>query len=111
MVKVLFIDDDPQAHRTLAHVLPDQYTLLSAYTARQGIEAATREAPDVVLLDINLPDMDGIAVLKQIAARLLPPPVVMLTASSIGRLTSVFVITLLFWLKLNQDSPFDLCLR
>jgi len=73
MVKVLFVDDDPQAHKTLAHVLPEQYTLLSAYTARQGIDAAAREAPDVVLLDINLPDMDGIAALRHVAARRLRP--------------------------------------
>ena len=72
MVKVLLIDDDSPAHKTLAHVLPDQYTVLSAHTARQAMEAATREAPDVVLLEINLPDMDGISVLKQIAARPLP---------------------------------------
>ena len=40
--------------------------------------------------------MDGIAILKKIAARPLPPPVVMQTASSIGRLTPLFVITLLY---------------
>jgi two-component system KDP operon response regulator KdpE len=66
MVKVLFIDDDPLAHETLAKILPDPYTPISAYTARQDIEATTREVPDVVLLDIGLPDMDGIDALKQI---------------------------------------------
>jgi DNA-binding NtrC family response regulator len=86
MVSILFIDDDPQAHKTLAHVLPAPYALLSAYTGRQGIEAAAREAPDLVLLDINLPDLDGIAVLRRIAARPAPPPVVMLTALSEPRL-------------------------
>ena len=68
MVSILFIDDDPQAHKTLEHVLPDPYTLLSAYTGRQGIAAASREAPDLVLLDINLPDMDGISALRRIVA-------------------------------------------
>jgi hypothetical protein len=43
--KVLFIDDDPLAHETLAKILPDPYTLISAYTARQGIEAASRLRP------------------------------------------------------------------
>jgi len=82
MVKVLFIDDDPQAHRTLGLVLPEQYALISAYTAKQGIEAARREPPDLVLLDINLPDFDGIAVLREIASRPAAPPVIMLTAMS-----------------------------
>lgn len=92
MVNVLFIDDDPLAHKTLAHVLPDPYCLLSAYTARQGIEAAARESPDVVLLDINLPDMDGIAALRQISARPAAPAVVMLTAMSEIRLVKEAIL-------------------
>jgi DNA-binding NtrC family response regulator len=86
MVKVLFIDDEPRTHRTLEVVLPDPYVLYSAYSARQGIEAVEREGPDVVLLDINLPDMDGIAVLRRIMARPCPPPVIMLTAMAAPRL-------------------------
>ena len=82
MVKVLFVDDDPQAHRTLQMVLPEPYALVSAYTARQGIESASRESPDLILLDINLPDMDGIAALRELAARPSAPPIVMLTAMS-----------------------------
>ena len=83
MIKVLFIDDDPQAHRTLGLVLPEQYALISAYTAKQGIEAARREPPDLVLLDINLPDFDGIAVLREIASRPAAPPVIMLMGAII----------------------------
>ena len=82
MVKVLFVDDDPQAQKTLAVVLPEQYALISAYTARQGLEAASRESPDLILLDINLPDMDGIAALHELAARPAAPPILMLTAMS-----------------------------
>jgi DNA-binding NtrC family response regulator len=92
MVKVLFIDDDPQAHATLRIVLPEPYQLLSAYTARQGVETAAREGPDVVLLDINLPDMDGLAALRQIAARPLAPPVVMLTALSQPRVVKEAIL-------------------
>jgi len=82
MVNVLFVDDDPLAHRTLDMVLPEQYTLLSAYTAREGIDAAARRAPDIILLDINLPDMDGIAALHEMAGRSGAPPIIMLTAMS-----------------------------
>jgi two-component system, NtrC family, response regulator AtoC len=92
MVCVLFIDDDPQAHKTLAHVLPDPYTLLSAYTARQGIAAASREDPDLVLLDINLPDMDGIAALRRIVALPDAPPVIMLTAMREPRLVKEAIL-------------------
>ncbi|HVO39937.1 MAG TPA: sigma-54 dependent transcriptional regulator, partial [Spirochaetia bacterium] len=86
MVKVLFIDDDPSAHRTLASVLPDPYVVVSAYTGLAGIEAVSRERADVVILDINLPDVDGIAVLRRIVARPAAPPVVMLSALSDARL-------------------------
>ena len=92
MVKVLFIDDDPRAHKTLAVVLPDPYVLLSAYTAAQGIEAAARESPDVILLDITLPDRDGLSALREIMARPLAPPVVMLTALSAPRMVKEAIL-------------------
>jgi DNA-binding NtrC family response regulator len=79
MVKVLFVDDDPRAHRTLDLLLADQYAVIPAYTARQGIERAAAERPDVILLDVNLPDMDGIAALRLILGVPFPPPVIMLT--------------------------------
>ncbi len=86
MVKVLFIDDDPQAHKTLDFVLPEPYALLSAYTGAEGLAMMSAERPDVVLLDIGLPDVDGIRLLKEILARPSAPPVVMLTALSSVRL-------------------------
>jgi len=86
MVKVLFIDDDPSAHRTLASVLPDPYVVVSAYTGLSGIDAVGRERADVVILDINLPDVDGIAVLRRIVARPAAPPVLMLSALGDARL-------------------------
>jgi DNA-binding NtrC family response regulator len=92
MVKVLFVDDDPRAHRTLEVVLPEEYTLISTYTAAQGIEAAARESPDVILLDITLPDRDGIAALREIVARPLAAPVVMLTALSEPRVVKEAIL-------------------
>ncbi|HYW82941.1 MAG TPA: sigma 54-interacting transcriptional regulator, partial [Spirochaetia bacterium] len=86
MVKVLFIDDDLQAHAALKYVLPDPYVLVSACSGKAGLEAATREGPDVVILDINLPDVDGIAVLRRLVSRPAAPPVVMLSALSDARL-------------------------
>ncbi len=92
MVKVLLVDDDTQAHATLRLILPDTYAVLSAYTARQGVEMAAREGPDVVLLDISLPDMDGLRALRQIAARPVAPPVVMLTGMSQPRIVKEAIL-------------------
>jgi DNA-binding NtrC family response regulator len=86
MVKVLFIDDDPGAHKVLAHILPRTHVLCSAFTGREGLEAVLREGPDVVLLDIDLPDIDGISVLRSLLSRPQAPPVVMLTGLSDVRL-------------------------
>ena len=81
MIRLLFIDDDPQAQKTLKMVL-DGYHVISSYTGKQGLKLIREEDPDVVLLDINLPDEDGIKVLEKIADIPGPPPVIMLTAYS-----------------------------
>jgi DNA-binding response OmpR family regulator len=70
MLKVLFIDDDRPLHETFDLALSDHCTLLSTYTGAGGLEAFEREAPDVVLLDIHLPDLDGVSVLHRLMARL-----------------------------------------
>ena len=63
-------------------VLADSYQVTSAFTGKQGIEIIWDENPDIVLLDINLPDIDGLEVLEQIMDIPGPPPVVMLTVYS-----------------------------
>ena len=60
-------------------VLADDYQVTSALTGEQGIDIVQEENPDVVLLDINLPDIDGLEVLERIMAISAPPAVVMLT--------------------------------
>ena len=79
MIRLLFIDDDPQAQKTLSMVLEDEYQLRSCFTGGEGIERVRRDDPDVVLLDINLPDIDGLEVLEKIRSIPTPPPVIMLT--------------------------------
>ena len=80
MIRILFIDDDPQAQKTLSMVLQERYVFISALTAAEGLEVLSKADPDVVLLDINLPDQSGLDVLDEILQRPLAPPVIMLTA-------------------------------
>jgi two-component system, OmpR family, KDP operon response regulator KdpE len=62
---ILVIDDDPQVRRFLRNVLAGHgYTILEAGTVAAGAETALRNRPDVVLLDLGLPDGDGLAVLR-----------------------------------------------
>lgn len=80
MIRILFVDDDPQAQKTLSTVLPEPYTVVSALSAAEGFELLAKTDPDVVLLDINLPDRSGLDLLDEIVQRPLAPPVIMLTA-------------------------------
>ena len=63
-------------------VLGGQFAVIQAYTAAEGLKLLRDCDPAVVLLDINLPDMDGIRLLEKIQTFPMPPPVIMLTAFS-----------------------------
>jgi two-component system KDP operon response regulator KdpE len=63
----LVIDDERQIRRLLRLVLEDQnYRIFEAESGRQGLVEAAQRKPDVVLLDLGLPDMDGLEVLKRL---------------------------------------------
>ncbi|MEW5814316.1 MAG: sigma-54 dependent transcriptional regulator [Spirochaetota bacterium] len=82
MIRILFIDDDSQAHKILKMVLPEDYIILSATRGIHGFEMVKAEDPDLILLDINLPDISGFEVLKRVNSIPSSPPVVMLTGFS-----------------------------
>jgi two-component system KDP operon response regulator KdpE len=64
---VVLVEDEPQIRRFLRTVLPGQgYVLYEADTGQQGlVEAAVRKA-DVLILDLGLPDMDGVEVVQRL---------------------------------------------
>ena len=64
---ILLIEDDPSIRRFLRATLVTQgYELLEAATGGEGLAQAFSRAPDVILLDLGLPDMDGGDLLRQI---------------------------------------------
>ncbi|ROR01781.1 sigma-54-dependent transcriptional regulator [Desulfosoma caldarium] len=66
-LKVLVVDDEPNILRSLKGVLEDEgYEAVLAATGEAALEELRKELPDVVLLDIWLPGMDGLEVLRQI---------------------------------------------
>ena len=65
--RVLLIDDELQIRRILRLTLEaNGFTVVEASTGKDGVYLAAVEHPDIVLLDLGLPDTDGVAVLKQI---------------------------------------------
>jgi two-component system KDP operon response regulator KdpE len=63
----LVIDDEPQIRRLLRILLEqEQYRALESDSGRHGLSEIALRRPDVVLLDLGLPDMDGMAVLERL---------------------------------------------
>lgn len=83
MKRILVIDDDERVALTLKGFLEkyEDYRVITALDGKAGLRAARKEDPDLILLDINMPSMSGLEVLKRLNAdtqsRFIP--VIMLT--------------------------------
>ncbi|MDQ1336516.1 MAG: two-component system, NtrC family, response regulator AlgB [Thermodesulfobacteriota bacterium] len=81
MKKALIIDDDRNILTTLEMYLEDQgFMVVTSTSAETGLQSLRREAPDLVLLDMKLPDRNGLDVLKDIVASGIKTQVLMITA-------------------------------
>ncbi|MBP2018128.1 two-component system response regulator DctR [Symbiobacterium terraclitae] len=82
--RVLVVEDDPmvaEVNRAYVEGAGPFTVVGTARTAAEGLELAAALAPDLVLLDIYLPDMDGLAALREIRRRELPCDVLAVTAA------------------------------
>jgi DNA-binding response OmpR family regulator len=81
--RVLIADDEPIT-RMLVRILleRDGYSVLEAQTGRQALEIAARERPDLIVMDLNMPQMDGYDAIRQLRQMpaLTEVPVIVLTA-------------------------------
>ncbi|KPL04526.1 MAG: hypothetical protein AMJ90_00305 [candidate division Zixibacteria bacterium SM23_73_2] len=77
-LKLLVIDDDPKVSIILTEGLKD-YEILSARSGSEGLELIEQGKPDLVLLDIKMPGMDGLEVLDKIKKKQSSPEVIMLS--------------------------------
>jgi two-component system KDP operon response regulator KdpE len=65
MTTVLVVDDEPQILRALrVNLTARSYDVVTAATGRQALDAAARHHPDLVVLDLGLPDLDGVEVVR-----------------------------------------------
>jgi two-component system nitrogen regulation response regulator NtrX len=77
---LLIIDDEPSIRDSLEGALSDEgYRALKAHNALAGIELAQKHHPDLILLDIWMPDMDGMTALQEMRKRGIETPVIIMS--------------------------------
>ncbi|HQV63489.1 MAG TPA: response regulator [Anaerolineales bacterium] len=81
--KILIVDDDPLAFITMESIFDGQpYQLIPAYSGPSALEKAGEIMPDLILLDVMMPDMDGFEICRRIRStpRLAEVPIIILTS-------------------------------
>jgi len=67
MAKILIVDDDPDVRLAIASVLNSRsYEVIEACDGREALRKVKEEKPDLMLLDLLMPEMDGFAVVKEL---------------------------------------------
>ncbi|MFF4196954.1 response regulator [Nonomuraea sp. NPDC001831] len=82
MIRVVVVDDEPMVCRFLRTILgsaPDIEVVDEAHDGAAGVEAVVRSRPDVVLMDLRMPRVDGLTAIERLAELPRPPVVVVLT--------------------------------
>src|SRR3979411_3311781 len=82
---ILVADDEPQIRRVLRSTLSSHgYVIIEAKTGEEAVEAVRKEKPDLVLLDVNMPGIGGIAACREIRQSS-DAPIIMLTVRNAER--------------------------
>jgi two-component system response regulator AlgR len=82
-MRILVVDDEAPARERLRAMLaeiPDADVIGEAANGQQALDAALRDGPDIVLLDVRMPGLDGLQVAQQLAQMPEPPAVIFTTA-------------------------------
>ena len=86
---MLYIEDNPANLKLMEAIIEGttSFTLLSAKSAESGLEIAERQNPDVIVMDVNLPGMNGFEALRELRARASTQaiPVIALSANAMPR--------------------------
>ena len=104
MNRVLIVDDDPTIVAGLAALLEDEWSVRTASTGREALAAFADFSPDVVLLDVNLPDANGVELLHQLKMYSETTPVIMM--SGVGTYDAV-IESMRLGAETFLQKPFD----
>jgi len=87
--KILVVDDEPEVRKLMEHFLTGKgYEVRLAENGRLGLAALDTFNPDLVLLDMHMPEMDGAETLRELAVRAPTLPVIMVTVNEDVETTS-----------------------
>jgi two-component system, LytTR family, response regulator len=110
-IRTVIVDDEPPARRRIAELLarePDVVVEGEFEKGTDALEAMEASVPDLLFLDVQMPELDGFAVLDRIAAASEPPPVtIFVTAYDTYALKAFEVRALDYLLKPFSDERFE----
>ena len=78
---LLVVDDEPGIRESLKWIFKDSYEIILAKDGREALEAIANRTPDLILLDILLPDINGLEILRNVKKDHRRLPVIMITAT------------------------------
>ena len=83
-LKILVIDDDPKISWIITDALnvDNQYKVISAENGKEGLDLIHQETPDIILLDIVMPVMDGLTLLKKVKSLNISSEIVMISGKN-----------------------------
>lgn len=113
---VLLVDDQEWTSRSIESILrPKGHVVLKAYTGQQALDLVKKVSPDAVLVDVHLPDIDGIDLvrkLKESPTIHSTTPMLMITSGSVGRAERLEALSAGAWDILTHPvDPSELILR
>ena len=84
MYRIMAVEDDPIMQSVLRDTIRPEFEFVLSPNGREALESASREKPDLILLDVHLPDMNGMEVCKHLKSdsRTRHIPVLMLTGEA-----------------------------
>jgi CheY-like chemotaxis protein len=82
MKRILVAEDNDSNYMLMTYILKNHYEFFRAKNGREAVEQASTEKPDLILMDIKMPVMDGLEAAREIKRRLPDMPILALTANA-----------------------------
>ena len=82
MKRILIAEDNDSNYLLMTYILKSQYEIFRAFNGVEAVEKAKTEKPDMVLMDIKMPIMDGLQATRLIRAEMPDLPIIALTANA-----------------------------